>query len=49
MRVALHDIRTPTDIILATPEEVAIQRDIVGTIVRPALREGRVLYARAGY
>lgn len=46
MRVALHDIAVPMDIILATPDEVARRRDIVGTIIRPALCEGRVLYAR---
>ena len=46
MRVALHDIAIAKDIILATPDEVARRRDIVGTIIRPALREGKVLYAR---
>jgi hypothetical protein len=46
MRVALHDIRVPKDIILVTPEEVARRRDIVGTIIRPALRDGKVLYVR---
>jgi predicted nucleotidyltransferase len=46
MRMALHDIAVPKDIILVTPDEVARRRDIVGTIVRPALREGKVLYAR---
>src|SRR5512135_72427 len=46
MRVALHDIRMPKDIILATPEQVAQQRNIVGTIIRPALQEGQVLYVR---
>lgn len=39
MRVALHNIRVPKDIILATPEQVAQQRNIVGTIIRPALQE----------
>ncbi len=48
MRMALHDIAIPKDIILATPDEVARRRDIVGTIIRPALREGKVLYARHG-
>ncbi len=48
MRLALHDIAIAKDIILATPDEVARRRDIVGTIIRPALREGRVLYARPG-
>jgi len=46
MRMALHDIAVPKDILLATPDEVARRRDIVGTIIRPALREGKVLYAR---
>ncbi len=46
MRLALHDIRVPKDIIVATPEEVARQRNIVGTLIRPALREGKVIYAR---
>jgi predicted nucleotidyltransferase len=46
MRLALRDIRVPKDIIVATPEEVARQRNIVGTIIRPALREGQVLYER---
>ncbi|MDE3090368.1 MAG: nucleotidyltransferase domain-containing protein [Chloroflexota bacterium] len=47
MRVALHAIHVPKDIIVATPEEIARRRNIVGTIIRPALREGKVLYARA--
>jgi uncharacterized protein len=46
MRLLLHDIGAPKDIILTTPEEVARRRDIVGTIIRPALREGTVLYVR---
>jgi predicted nucleotidyltransferase len=47
MRLALHDISLPKDIILVTPDEVARRRNIVGTIIRPALREGKVLYARS--
>ncbi|MGB8647235.1 MAG: nucleotidyltransferase domain-containing protein [Anaerolineae bacterium] len=46
MRVALHDILVPKDIIVATPQELERRRDIAGTIIRPALKEGRVLYAR---
>jgi len=45
MRVALHDMGAK-DILLATPEEVLRYKDVVGTIIRPALREGKVLYAR---
>ena len=37
----------PKDIIVMTPEEVARTKDIVGTIVYPALREGKVMYDRA--
>ncbi len=46
MRIALHDIRVPKDIIVVTPNEVAQQRDIVGTLIYPALKEGKILYAR---
>ncbi|MBI5032366.1 MAG: nucleotidyltransferase domain-containing protein [Chloroflexi bacterium] len=46
MRIALHDIRVPKDIIVATPDQVARQKNIVGTLIHPALREGKVLYAR---
>lgn len=45
--VALHDIRISKDIIVSTPEEFEWRREVVGTIERPAAREGRVLYARA--
>jgi len=36
----------PKDIIVVTPEEVARKREIVGTIIRPALWEGKTLYVR---
>lgn len=44
--VALHDIRVPLDIIVATPDEVRRRRNIVGTIIRPAMRDGEVVYTR---
>lgn len=44
--VALWDRKLPLDLIVVTPEELERDRDRVGTIVRPALREGRVLYER---
>ena len=44
--VALHDIRLPKDIIVTTPEAFESRKDVVGTIERPAARQGRVLYAR---
>lgn len=46
LRLALHDFNVPKDIILATPEEVAQEGHLMGTIIRPALREGKVIYAR---
>jgi len=44
--VALHDIPMAKDIIVTTPEEFEWRKEIVGTIERPAAREGKVLYAR---
>ncbi len=46
IRVALHNIPVPKDIIVTTPRESALRREIVGTIEEPAAREGKVLYAR---
>jgi len=46
IRVALHDIRVPKDIIVTTPEDFEWRKEIPGTIEYPAVREGRVLYAR---
>lgn len=36
----------PKDIIVVTPGEVERDRDEVGTIIKPALREGKLLYER---
>lgn len=44
--VALHRIRVPKDIIVTTPEEFEWRKVIPGTIERPAVLEGKVLYAR---
>ena len=43
---ALAGLSIPVDIVVARSDYVRRHRDVVGTIVRPALREGRVLYAR---
>ena len=48
MRLALHEFPVATDIIVATPDDVERWRDVVGTIIRPALTEGKILYARTG-
>ncbi len=47
IRVALHGIGIAKDIVVATPDEVERSRDLPGTLIRAALREGRVLYERA--
>jgi predicted nucleotidyltransferase len=43
---ALIDRGLPLDLIVITPEELERQREQVGTVVRPAVREGIVLYER---
>jgi predicted nucleotidyltransferase len=43
----LADVGLPKDVIVVTPEDVARYRDLVGTIIRPALLEGKVVYERA--
>jgi predicted nucleotidyltransferase len=43
----LRDLTTPTDIVVTTPAEIAEWGHLVGTILRPALREGIVLYDRS--
>ena len=46
LRSALRDIHVPKDIILSKPEEFQWRKEVVGTIERPAYREGRGLYDR---
>jgi predicted nucleotidyltransferase len=43
---ALADRPLPVDVVVATPDDVRRRRDLPGTILYPALREGRVLYER---
>ncbi|MBI4730024.1 MAG: hypothetical protein HY775_11100 [Acidobacteria bacterium] len=46
IRLALRRFRVPKDIVVTTPEEFLWRKEIPGTIERPAMREGKVLYAR---
>lgn len=46
IRVALHDIPVPKDIVVVTPDSFRRRRDVVGTLEWPASREGRVLHVR---
>lgn len=45
--LALYGVDMPVDLIVVTPEEVEKYRNIIGTIIYPALREGKVLYEHA--
>ena len=44
IRRTLVDFPVGKDIIVTTPAEIGRRGDLVGTVLRPALREGRVLY-----
>jgi predicted nucleotidyltransferase len=43
----LIGVPLPTDVIVVTSEHVRKYHEVIGTIVREAVREGRVLHARA--
>lgn len=42
----LREVRVPNDIIVTTPEEIARRGHIINTVLRWALRDGRVMYER---
>ena len=44
---ALRGLRLARDIVVLTPKEFELDRDIPGTIARPAWLEGKVLYDSA--
>jgi predicted nucleotidyltransferase len=46
IRTALSDLPIAKDIILTTPQEIAEYGHLVGRVLRPALREGKILYER---
>lgn len=46
IRRALSDLPVSKDIIVTTSAELAARGDLVGSVLRPALREGRTLYER---
>lgn len=46
IRKALSDIPVAKDIVVTTPDDFEWRKEIPGTIERPAVLEGRVLYAR---
>jgi len=47
MRRALQDLPVGKDIIVTSPEEIERRGQLVGSILRPALREGRTIFERS--
>lgn len=45
--LSLQGIPLPADIIVVTPRELMAHRDAIGSIIREAAHEGKVLYERA--
>jgi uncharacterized protein len=45
--IALVGLDLPVDVIVVTPEELDRNKNIIGTIICPALKEGKVLYEKA--
>jgi len=44
IRRALGDLPVSKDIVVTTPDEIARRGDLVGSVLRPALQEGKILY-----
>lgn len=42
----MHGVGTPVDVVVVTPEDVEQYRHTSCLVIAPALREGRVIYAR---
>jgi predicted nucleotidyltransferase len=45
--IALVGLDLSVDVIVVTPEELDRNKNIIGTIIYPALKEGKVLYEKA--
>ncbi len=46
IRKVLKDIGIPKDVIVKTPEEFERFKDVIGTIIYPAVHKGKLLYER---
>lgn len=45
--LALADRIVPIDVIVVTPEQFERQKDVMGSIIGEAVREGKIVYERA--
>lgn len=46
IRVSLADVQVPMDILVTTPAELNLHGQQIGSVFKPALAEGQVLYVR---
>lgn len=46
IRRALRDLPVGKDVVVTTPDEIQRRGSLIGSILRPALRDGKVLYER---
>ena len=46
IRDELRGLDVSKDIVVTTPDEIAVWGHLIGTVLEPALREGRTLYKR---
>ena len=46
MRLALGNLTVSKDIVVTTPDEIGRRGNVVGSVLRAALREGKVVYER---
>lgn len=49
IRQALADVAVAKDVLVTTPTEIKRRGNLIGTILQPALREGKVLFKRKGW
>ena len=47
IRRILSDLPLAKDILVTTPEEISLRGQVIGSVLRPALQEGKVLYEQA--
>ena len=47
IRRVLGDLPVSKDVIVTTPDEIARRGGLAGSLLRPALREGKVLYEQS--
>ena len=47
IRSTLGGLGVAKDVVVTTPDEITRRGDLIGTVLRPALREGKVLYDRS--